>query len=244
VEGASSSESQLSNLETANAPDMIVMLPNWENLVQTEATRAANETIVAHELNRLHDEGKPVVSAILMQIARDDMKYMALTLIQRRSTVLGNVRIKQPPRVKLRLVPGVEIPAFDPNGNPVKGRVLMAKVGNVGDNVPPDQAGAIGFSGPIRRQLQAQRNLYRCEEITPEGVTLELADAVGVLRMWGRGIAMRPRRHRSEPTARIQDTWLVEEVPDGEEAYTAPPAPPPSPAPAQPTQTHATKGAR
>ena len=104
----------------------------------------------------------------------------------------------------------------DPNGNPIKpayaGRVLVAKVGNVGGDVPT--LGTLrGIDAAKRLQLQAERRIYRTVVITQDGVDLSLSEAVIVLRAWGVGIAKQIKRSiREGADVLLQDTWLVEEV--------------------------------
>lgn len=103
-----------------------------------------------------------------------------------------------------------KVPQADPQGRilppETRGRVLRAKVGNLGAQMAAsslqDASRAAAWSGERRRARDSVgQDLYVLVDVTREPRDLSLAHALAVLRQWGAGIAAQLDHH------------LVEEVP-------------------------------
>jgi hypothetical protein len=128
----------------------------------------------------------------------------------------------------LRLVDGAEPPALDPQGRPLpaelRGKVLRAKVGNIGGNIggnsgnPADLTRAAGVSGDVRsKTAYARGTLYLTADVGRDAKPFSLTQAVTILRQWGAGVTERayrsPKRSRGgEPAEHGQALWLVTEA--------------------------------
>ncbi len=180
---------------------------------------------VASELRRLDRAGAALLCPVLA-LLDGEVQQIAVEMLDNNSDGDGRA-ICDPPRPwVLRLVEGGKPPKKDPQGRMVpeakRGKVLVAKTGNLGGNLGPsaDAAEVAMYSGEARRAMAQQgRNLYRTVEITREGTAMTLADAIKVLRQWGVGVSSKPYRRDdtwrpasdAEPVSG-QLLWLVEEV--------------------------------
>lgn len=202
-------------IDVLESVEVSLFAPKFEELPQGALGLDARQEYLAGELNRLADSGQQILKAVLSRAGETLAIDESLHLLGRGQTNNGT----QCPRlttVALRLVEGAKPPTKDPNGNPIKsafvGKVLVAKVGNVGGD-SPTLTTLRGTDAQRRQQLQAERRLYRTVAITQEGNALPLNEAVVVLRAWGVGVAKQIRRSlRDGADTQAQDTWLVEEV--------------------------------
>jgi hypothetical protein len=200
---------------------------------------ATQETYIADELRRLQAEGAPILRAVLA-CGEEWVIFVALKLIYAGVDSQG-VPVVDLPMVYLRLVApdalvyehpetrevqtGVATPpSRDPQGRLLPrdkiGKVLVAKLGNLGGNLDPklDAKAAMQFSGPRRdAAVRAGKPIYITKEITREPKAFTVREAVVVLKQWGFGIgetafrSIRSADHKGE-RARGQCTWLVEEL--------------------------------
>lgn len=192
----------------------------YRNRPETEA-----RLYVADEIRRLDGEGKPLLT-VLLQCTEDVCQQIALEILHTNNDGKGKRVFKQ--RLwTLRLVKDAVPPHSDPQGRLLpdekRGKVLVAKTGNLGGELPPDRT--VEQHGEWEGQKRdtasrTGREIYRTVEITREGETLTIDEALTVLRQWGVGIQQRqyrrpagwrPRAENSDERGQCQ--WLVEEVP-------------------------------
>ncbi len=206
-------------------PEQIEWLRGWDR--QVDAAR--QESYVRSELDRLAAGGAPLLTASLNTPLPDQQDIALRVLRELRQTVF------------LRLRPGAVPPIRDPQGrelkDPDRGKVLVAKVGVVG-NVHPSQIKAADDSGKSREWLSSSRaalartkvGLYNTKRVTSQPQPFLIDDAITIMRAWG--VGMREQQVRSGAPLRPkmqdginvneglldeQDCWLVEEVPQDED---------------------------
>lgn len=185
---------------------------------------AERRAYVSEELRRLDRMGAPVLT-IVAACLDDRNQQIAIERLKSNDDGEGTPILEHRAGWLLRLVPDAEPPRSDPQGRPLPpelaGKVLVAKVGTLGNQLGPEaEAREVQQWGAEAREARDRqgRDLYRCVKITREGITLDLADALAVLRQWGVGVARRQRRRpdswrqgsRDDGTG--QANWLVEEV--------------------------------
>lgn len=214
---------------------------DWDAQQYGNRPESDQEAYVASELQRLTDEEKPVLRAVL-NCPDDWCKFIAMNLLTVGATADGTP-VPSLPMVYLRLVdpsvldyehPGTgEVekgaavpPSRDPQGRPLPkdkvGKVLVAKVGNLGGNIPTNREAsqAKAFGGDRRLSLgKAGHTLFVTREVTRTPAPYPLRDAVLILQSWGFGVGdvvFRSLRSadRSGQRARGLCQWLVEEVPE------------------------------
>ncbi len=186
------------------------------------------QRFVADELRRLEREGLPVLTTVLA--AMDGMvQQLALDLIK--AGVDGNGEPVIAPRVwMLRLRRDAVPPSLDPHGYELpkdkRGKVLVAKVGNIGAhiNLALVEGGVNNatsqFSGDARPGMRVR---YHTQEIGRTATPVTYDRAVAILRQWGVGVQRNRYAIKSgwKPGTEFgegQDRWLVEEVVPGHEA--------------------------
>lgn len=213
----------------------------WEELGYDKREESAQEDYIGAELERLVETNQPVLRAILAH-PNDWVQFTALRLVREGVNSRGNATVHIP-SVMLRLVAPDRLeyehpdstadkslnvkaaavpPPRDPQGRPLpkekRGKVLVAKVGNLGGNIPIDRdARETERFGGVARDNMARtfRTLYITREITRQPAQYSLRDAILILRQWGFGIgdtvfrSVRSEAHKREPG---QCLWLVEEV--------------------------------
>lgn len=185
---------------------------------------AERRAYVSEELRRLDKMGAPVLTVVAACLD-DRNQQIALERLKSNDDGEGNPILENRAGWLLRLVPDAEPPRSDPQGRQLPpelaGKVLVAKVGTLGNQLGPEaEAREVQqWGGEAREARDRQgRDLYRCVKITREGTTLDLSDALAVLRQWGVGVARRQRRRpeswrqgaRDDGTGQLN--WLVEEV--------------------------------
>lgn len=161
---------------------------------------------IADELRRVDREGGPLLRPILASLD-DWLMSTAVSLIREGDPKTGE-SVVEPRPWALRLVDGAIPPSSDPQGRALaaadKGKVLVAKVGNLGGNLSPARPAkeALAFGADARRAAESSgRNLYRVVRITRTGTTLSLDDALTVMRQWGYGCTQQQYQYRPAKTA-------------------------------------------
>lgn len=212
----------------------------WDAQQMGNRPEADQEAYVASELRRLESEGHPVLRPVL-NCPDDWAKFLALNMLRMGATSEGE-ETPSLATVYLRLVDpnvleyenpdtgetekGAAVPPpRDPQGRPLPkdkvGKVLVAKVGNVGGNVDParEASQTKAFAGPRRLQLtKSGQSLFVTREVTRTPAAFPLREAVLILQAWGFGVGdvvfRSPRSaDRNGKRARGLCQWLVEEVP-------------------------------
>lgn len=208
--------------------DIPSFCPEWPS--RAREAGAALRDYVVQELRRLDEEGAPILRAVLTH-PDDRTQALALQALDPAFIAPDGSPAIQPRMWFLRLVDGAEPPHLDPQGRPLdakdRGKVLRAKVGNIGGNnggntpALADIRSCAGVSGDNRtRANYARQNLYLTVDITAQPRALPLAQAVTILRQWGLGVTDRAFRSAKrshlrggqEPAEHGQSLWLVEEV--------------------------------
>lgn len=205
--------------------DIPAFCPDW--VKYERGTQAALANYIVQELRRLDSSGGPVLRAVLTH-PDDRVQTMALAALDPAFLAEDGAPAVQPRMWFLRLVDGAEPPALDPQGRPLpaelRGKVLRAKVGNIGGNIggnsggPADLTRAAGVSGDVRAKTSyARGTLYLTADVTRDPKPFPLTQAVTILRQWGAGVTERawrsPKRSRGgEPAEHGQALWLVDEV--------------------------------
>ena len=185
------------------------------------------ERYVASEIRRLDREGLPILTTVLA--ALDGMvQQIALDLVMKGHDANGE-QLFEPRQWMLRLRQGAQPPVLDPHGRELpleeRGKVLAAKVGNIGAHVNlAKMAGGVDgasnrFSGDARPGM---REKYHVQKIGRTATPVTFDRAVAVLRQWGVGVRRNQHAVKSgwrpgSDYGEGQDRWLVEEVPPGRE---------------------------
>lgn len=215
----------------------------WDAQQYGVRSESEQEAYVASELRRLVDEEQPTLRAVL-NCPDEWAKFLALNLLKVGATAAGE-ETPTLPVVYLRLVSPDALsyedpvtgevdreaaipPPRDPQGRPLPkdkvGKVLVAKVGNLGGNVPTEREAsqARSFGGDRRLALsKGQQSLFVTKEVTRTPAPYTLRDAVLILKAWGYGIGdvvfRTPRSaDRNGNRARGLCQWLVEELPEAQ----------------------------
>lgn len=185
---------------------------------------AERRAYVSEELRRLDAMGAPVLTVVVACLDERNQQ-VAIERLRQNDDGEGNPILSHRAGWHLRLVANAEPPRRDPQGREIDesiaGKTLVAKVGVLGNQLGPEaDAREIQQWGAESRDARDRqgRDLYRCVKINREGITLDIGDAVTVLRQWGYGVAKRQRRRpegwrqgtRDDSTGQVN--WLVEEV--------------------------------
>lgn len=184
--------------------EIISFCPEWANY-QTQPDKMARR-YVAEELRRLDRERAPLLRPILATL--DDWLICTAIALVREGEAESGEPVVESREWRLRLVDGVAPPVVDPQGRALngadRGKVLVAKVGNLGGTLSPARPAkeAMAFSGEARKAAESSgRNLYRTVRVTRAGVSLSLDDALTVLRQWGYGVTQQQYQHRPPKVA-------------------------------------------
>lgn len=164
------------------------------------------------EISRLVSLGKSPLKAIYQ-----NAEYVDYVGSRQVIEALENAGVSH---VWLKLTPDAaagECPGRDPYGaliNPsLRGKVLVAKIGNAGGNLSESQAAngnaTAKFSGSGRKLLMASRKGYELEIVTGEPKRYSLKKAMLILAQWGYGV--RAKRFIKLDVNLSQDSWLVTE---------------------------------
>jgi hypothetical protein len=188
----------------------------------------ALEQYVTNELRRLVKEGGPVLLPILQLHVDESAQMIALRQLGENVGADGDSIYDPSHTWKLRLKEGAQPPVVDAQGRKLpkeeQGKVLMARVGNLGGARGREESSraSLEWSGD-RRAMKASSGLdiYVHRKITAKPQAFMLGDAVLVLRQWGFGVQPKQYlRHRTwkpgehnDDTPQGQDQWLVEEGP-------------------------------
>lgn len=178
---------------------------------------------VAEELRRIDTAGAPLITAVLT-IPDDRVQQTALERLRENDDGEGSA-IYAPRDWKLRIVEGGVPPEADAQGRPLpegqRGKVLMAKVGTLGNHLGPEaDSREVMRWGAVNRQNidHTGRDLYRYVRVTHQWTPVStFDDAVAVLRQWGIGVARKQYRRPpswapgTQASGRGQLNWLVEE---------------------------------
>lgn len=208
-----------------------VFADNWPSHARRTQREKAN--YVASELARLDRAGQPLLLTVLQQ--QDlDLQQVALDVLRSNGvgygvddpTGFGEAPLRPRNAWRLRLVADERPPTTDPQGRPLpddlRGRVLVAKVGNLGGERTGQQnvevAGEHSSTARTNRVFTG-RSIYRLKQVRREAQDYTFDDAVAILRQWGVGVAQKRYRRASDwypgmpGESRGQCQWLVEEVP-------------------------------
>lgn len=204
-------------LDDSDSAEVIEYAAKFEDLPNTPEAKPLREEYLSKEINRLIDEGKPVLRAILARPGDTgqciDESLWLLSHGYSGGEDGGGIPIRAVRSVMLRLRDGAVPPSVDPNGRRLAPGQLVAKLGNVGGDVDT-RVERRGVDAQKREQLKALKRMFRVSEaVTSEPWDFSLDDAVMILRAWGYGIAVRIKHdHRDKADVSHADTWLVEEV--------------------------------
>lgn len=232
-------------------PSPIPFCDDWTAKGFDKREPGEQEAYVISELRRLRAEGKPLIRAML-NCAEPWAQHLANRFLREGVDTNGDPVFEDGERfdtVYLRLVPPEALdwedpdtgeteravavpPRRDPQGRPVQprdkaGKVLIAKVGNLGGNLDPkndDATKAARAFGGDKRSVNDRtgRNLYITREVTREPRPFTFREAVTILRQWGYGVgdvvfrSVRKRADSKGNPVRGQCNWLVEEISESE----------------------------
>lgn len=185
---------------------------------------------VAEELRRLDASGAPLLTCVLT-IPDERVQQVALERLRENDDGEGQP-IYDSREWKLRVIKDGVAPATDAQGRGVTdakgrplpasevGKVLMAKVGTLGNTLGADaDSREVMRWGAVNRQSMDHtgRDIYRHVRIGKAWTVVSFEDALAVLRQWGVGVARKQYRRPAgwTPGTRTAEqgqlNWLVEE---------------------------------
>ena len=207
--------------------DIPAFCPDW--LKHSQAAPGALAQYVVDELRRLDADSAPMLRAVLTH-PDDRMQTLALAALDPAFLAEDGAPAVQARLWFLKLADGAVPPRVDPQGRPLpaelQGKVLRAKVGNIGGNNggnTPQLADArkcAGVSGDNRVKVAYSRgNLYLTADVGAAAKPFPLSQAVTILRQWGAGVTAKAYRSAKRSSVRAdqeaaehgQCTWLVVE---------------------------------